>query len=397
MIPPRKVPGRPDPFSERTGWDLTPNTLARERAALEARGLPLLDLTLSNPTQAGFRYPEDLLAPLADPAGLRYEPQPRGWLPARQAVASLYAAKGKGVDPERILLTASTSEAYAHLFRLLADPGDQILVPRPSYPLFGYLADLAGVEIVSYPLRSVAGGRWRIDPARLEEAVTPRSRAVVVVHPNNPTGSCLDTEELRRVGALCRRRGLALIADEVFAEYRFSAGPSIPPTLLGGSDALTFALGGLSKLLGLPQMKLGWIAVSGPPGEADPALERLELIADTFLSVNTPVQRAFPGWLRFAPVLQGQILERVKENRRFLEGNLPPGWRLLPSDGGWSAVLKIPGVTDDEAWALSLLKRRQVLVHPGYLFDFEEPGMAVVSLLPPAALFREGIRKCAIE
>ena len=294
-------------FAERTGWDLAPNALAKRLEQLRAAGAEILDLTESNPTRVGLAYPADLLAPLADPGGLLYDPQPKGLLPARQAVASLYATKGAPVGPERVLLTASTSEAYSHLFRLLANPGDEILVPRPSYPLFGYLADLSDVKTVSYPLR-LQGDRWRVDPEELNSAAGPRVRAVVVVHPNNPTGSALTAEEWTAIAELCLRRGLALISDEVFADYFREEAGGLPRTLLGGpagEGPLTFALGGLSKFLGLPQMKLGWIACSGPPDLLAPALERLELIADTYLSLNTPVQRALPAWLVLAPAVGG--------------------------------------------------------------------------------------------
>ncbi len=382
-------------FAERTGWDLRSNALTHRLEELRAAGAEVLDLTESNPTRVGLRYPEGLLAPLVDPGGLLYDPQPKGLLSAREAVASLYAGKGAPVDPGRVLLTASTSEAYSHLFRLLANPGDEILVPRPSYPLFGYLADLNDVKAVSYPLR-LQGGRWQADPEWLASAAGPRARAVVVAHPNNPTGSGVTAKELAGITELCRRRRLALISDEVFAEYLWEEARDLPRTLLaGGAPAadggvLTFALGGLSKFLGLPQMKLGWIACSGPAGLLDPALERLEMIADTYLSVNTPVQRALPGWLKLAPAIQAEIRARLHANREWLAGR---GLPVLPSDGGWSAVLRLPGVRDDEGWALSLLEGQGVRVHPGSLFDFEGSGHAVTSMLPPQGLFREALRR----
>lgn len=393
-------------FSERTGWDLGSNALARRLEELRASGEEVFDLTESNPTRVGLRYPEGLLAPLADPSGLLYEPQPKGLPEARQAVASLYGGKGASIDPERIVLTASTSEAYSHLFRLLADPGDEVLVPRPSYPLFGYLADLCDVKTVPYSLR-LRGERWHVDPEELAAAAGPRARALVVVHPNNPTGSGVTVGELAGIAEVCRKKRLALISDEVFAEYLWDEASSLPRTLLSGGPPaagegpLTFALGGLSKFLGLPQMKLGWIACSGPADLLGPALERLELIADTYLSVNTPVQRALPGWLKLAPAVQAEIRGRVRTNREWLANELAgkEGARLLPSDGGWSAVLRLPGgypgsvVHNGEEWALSLLERRRVRVHPGYLFDFDGPGHAVVSLLPPPEPFREAIRR----
>lgn len=378
-------------FSERTGWNLGPNALTHRLGELRASGAEILDLTESNPTRVGLRYPADLLTPLADPGGLLYDPQPKGLPAAREAVASLYAVKGTPVDPERIVLTASTSEAYSHLLRLLANPGDEILVPRPSYPLFSYLADLNDVKAAPYPLR-LQGARWGMDVEGLASAAMARTRAVVAVHPNNPTGSAVTAGELAQLRQLCAQRGLALIADEVFAEYLWQEASDFPLTLLG-EGPLTFALGGISKLLGLPQMKLGWIACSGPADLLDPALDRLELIADTLLSVNTPVQRALPGWLSRAPAIQGEIRQRVRANREWLTASTAGGIRLLPSDGGWSAVLRLPGIRDDEKWALSLLERQHVLVHPGYLFDFDTPGHAVVSLLTPPDLFHQAIRR----
>ncbi len=381
-------------FAERTNWDLTPNLLAQQKEALRNEGAEILDLTESNPTKIGIRYPEDLLRSLTDPGCLIYDPHPKGILSARQAVSAIFSAKGIPLDPDKIFLTASTSEAYGFLFRLLANPGDQLLIPRPSYPLFSYLADLHDLGVVSYPLRLGQDGLWRIELDALEASITKQTRAIVVVHPNNPTGSCVTTEEQARLIHLCRQNDLALISDEVFAEYRSPTGLKVPATLLGKGEALTFSLGGLSKFLGLPQMKLAWIACSGPPEQLDRALERLELISDTSLSVNTPAQRAFPHWLKTAPAIQGQIRQRIEENRQLLQAHLNQGLgRLLPSEGGWSAVLGFPSLQDVERWALTLLKEDKVLVHPGYFFDFEEEGLIVISLLTPTDSLQEGIRR----
>lgn len=383
------------PFAKRTEWDLGLNRLAQAREELRRQGAEVLDLTESNPTRAGLACPPELLAPLSAPDSLQYDPDPQGLLSARQAVASLYAGKGANVPPEQILLTAGTSEAYGFLFRLLADAGDAVLIPRPSYPLFGYLADLNDVRTVPYSLRPEKN-RWAVDFESLQAAFTSRTRAVVAVHPNNPTGSCLRLAEWEGLLDLCRRNGAALIADEVFAEYLCREDPEVPATLWGGAGVLTFALGGLSKLLGLPQMKLAWIACSGPAEELRPALEKLELIADTVLTVNTPVQRAFPEWVRQAAAFQGPIRHRVGQNRRFLEEQAArPGspFYLPPSDGGWSAALHFPSVKDGEKWATGLLESRRVLVHPGYLFEFEGEGWIAVSLLPPPDVFEEGIRR----
>ena len=383
-------------FSRRTEWDLKPNRLSEKLAELRGRGEEIIDLTESNPTRVGLRYPENLLQELAKPRSLLYDPDPKGLLPARQAVAALFAGKGTRVDPERIFLTASTSEAYTMLFRLLADPGEQILIPRPSYPLFDYLAGLNDLETVSYPLRLEENG-WRVDLEALQETMSARTRALILVHPNNPTGSCVTAEEQARILGLCAKRNVALIADEVFSEYRYSQAAALPATLLSDQSGLVFSIGGLSKWMGLPQMKLAWIACAGPEKKVTAALERLEVIADTALSVNTPVQTAFPGWTAWAPLVQDQIRRRIQENRRWLESALPPGSRLLPADGGWSAVLEIPLIPDEEEWALELLERKRVLVHPGYFFDFERPGIGVVSLLPAPNRFQEAIRRVTIE
>ncbi len=380
-------------FAKRTEWDLRPNRLAEKLAELRGRGEEIFDLTESNPTRIGLRYPEGLLKELADPRSLVYEPDPRGLLPARRTVAGLFAAKGARVDPDQIFLTASTSEAYGMLFRLLGDPGDQILIPRPSYPLFGYLAALNDLETVSYPLRLGREGRWRIDLQKLRGTLTARTRALVVVHPNNPTGSCVTEKERVELLALCAERGIALISDEVFAETLDPAAGRVPATLLSEGGGLVFALGGLSKWMALPQMKLGWIACAGPAAEVSAALARLEVIADTALSVNTPVQHAFPRWAAEGLGIQEQIRKRVRENREWLGKALPSGVRLLAADGGWNAVLEIPDAKEEESWALGLLERHRVLIHPGYFYDFEQEGVAVLSLLLPAARFQEGARR----
>ncbi len=381
-------------FAGRTGWSLTANPIARRLAALREAGVSILDLTESNPTRCGFRYPDRLIKSLADPRGLNYDPSPRGLPSARRSVADLYAAKGVSIDPDRVLLTSSTSEAYSFLFKLLCDPGDAILVPRPSYPLFDYLAGLNDVRVSPYPLRYE--GRWSVDFNALSQALEEKTRAVVAVHPNNPTGSSLTHPEWIRLKEICRDRRLALISDEVFAEYRFDEARQVPPTLGGDSEMLTFALGGLSKFMGLPQMKLGWIAAAGPTEILADALNRLEVIADTYLSVSAPVQLALPGWLKEAPVIQLQIRRRILENRAFLASVLESSKgsiQLLQADGGWSAVFHVPSLQDEEGFVLDLLEREKVLAHPGYFFEFDPPGTLVVSLLPPPAIFQEGISR----
>lgn len=383
-------------FAERIRWSLNLNVIAQRRAALRKAGVPILDLTESNPTQCGIQYPDRLLAPLTDSRSLIYEPDPRGLLSAREAVASIYEKKGAPTDPEKILLTSSTSEAYHFLFRLLANPGDSVLVPKPSYPLFEHLAKLSDVELVQYPLRYTGpvreGPSWRIDFRQLKPLITRRTRAVVLVSPNNPTGSCVSPEELTGLSLLCQAHDLALILDEVFAEYLHAG---LPTTGLAkvGSTFLSVSLGGVSKFFGLPQMKLAWMVMAGPAGRLELAMERLELIADTFLSVNTPAQVALTRWLPEAAFIQTQIRKRITANRQALLTRLPEQGPVecLRSEGGWTAVLRVPSIRDEEAWVVGLLERGRVLLYPGYFFDFEEPGILVVSLLPPTEIFREAI------
>jgi aspartate/methionine/tyrosine aminotransferase len=378
-------------FSRRTPRDIEPNRLSLALEARRRAGAPILDLTQSNPTAVGIPYPADLLAPLAEPGSLAYEPTPGGLASAREAVAADYARRGIVVDADRILLTASTSEAYAFLFKLLCDPGDVVLVPRPGYPLFELLSRLECVEVASYPLRY--DGEWHLPVSAVEQALSPRTRAVVVVSPNNPTGSCLKRDEAAALQELCAERGVAIVADEVFADYTFGPDPRRLPSLHGDGRALVFALGGLSKACGLPQLKLGWTAVSGPPALRDEALARLELVADTFLSVGTPVQRAAASLLRRLPELQAPIAERVGSNLLLLESRLrhAPSATLLRPEGGWSAVVRVPATVPEEELVLRLLESRGVLVHPGYFFDFEDEAFLVLSLLAPEDAFRSGL------
>jgi alanine-synthesizing transaminase len=378
-------------FSARTGWDLTPNRLSSLLEARWKRGDPVLDLTETNPTRVGIAYPPDLLAPLADPAALGYEPSPRGLASAREAVAEDHARRGVPVDPSRILLSASTSEAYAWLFKLLCDPGEAVLVPRPSYPLFSYLARLESVDVHSYPLSY--DGEWHLSVDAVRDAVTSRTRAVVVVSPNNPTGSYLKRAEADAILALCAKRGLAVISDEVFADYAFGPDPRRLASLAGDGPALAFSLGGLSKSCGLPQLKLAWIAVSGPEKWRAPAAARLEVVADTYLSVSTPVQLAAPALLARRPELQRPIAERVAANRDALRRRLGSGSpaSLLDGEGGWSAVLQVPASQSEEARATRLLEEQGVLVHPGYFFDFPREAFLVLSLLPPPDVFEEAV------
>ena len=374
-------------FSERTPRDLAENSLSRKTRELRDSGALVLDLTESNPTRAGFLAPPDLLALLANPKAAHYAPDPRGLRPAREAVSRDYAGRGIGVDPDSIVLTASSSESYSLLFKLLANPGDEVLVPTPSYPLFGYLAELDGLRVRAYPMGF--DHEWHLSVDTLRDQVHERSRAVVVVHPNNPTGSFLKRFEAAALSTLCAERGLAIIADEVFADYALSGDEaSRHPSLVLDSPALSFALGGLSKSCALPQMKLGWIAVSGPTALKNEALARLEFIADTYLSVATPVQLALAGILEHKGELQAPVRSRISRNLDELKTAVRAHseLRLLPVEGGWSALIQCPATRTDEERAFLAL-HAGVLVHPGHFFDFEAGCYLVVSLLCEPAIF----------
>lgn len=386
-------------FSDRLPRDLRPNRLTRAVHDAHAAGRPLIDLTLSNPTRAGIEYPKTLLEALADSSARVYEPHPRGLESARAAVRADYARRGIAVASDRIVLTASTSEAYSLLFKLLCAPqGDRALAPVPSYPLFDHLARLDGVEIVPYRLEY--HGRWAIDEHSVERAWTDRIRAVLAVSPNNPTGSMLSAAEREWLDRLCAERKVALIVDEVFADYAFeevrlTADMTHVRLKPDATPALTFRLGGLSKSAGLPQMKLGWIAVEGPDGLANDALERLEYICDTYLSVSTPVQTAAATFIEDGAVVRARILARVRENYQHLknEAAAHPQVEVLHADGGWSAVLRVPSTRPEEDIVLDLLQRDGVLVHPGFFFDFPHEAFLIVSLLPERQQFAAGVAK----
>jgi aspartate/methionine/tyrosine aminotransferase len=381
-------------FSRRTAWDRSTNRLAERVEQARLEGSEVLDLTETNPTRAGISYPAaGILSCLAHPEALDYDPDPRGGLAARQAICEIYAARGIAVQSEDILLTASTSEAYGWLFKLLADPGEEVLIPRPSYPLFQYLSGLEGIETIAYPIHW--NGAWEIGQEALSDAVTPRTRALVVVSPNNPTGNYVKRRELEGLAALAAGGRLALIGDEVFAEYPLVEDPARAASVLEAEGALSFSLGGLSKLAGLPQMKLGWIAVGGPAELRREARQRLEIVADTYLSVGTPVQKAAPALLKAGFQVRGAIRARTRANLKTLQAVIPPssGCQVLPCEGGWSAVLRVPAIMTEEEWVLTLLEKERVLVHPGYFFDFASPAYLVLSLLPREADFREGVSR----
>jgi alanine-synthesizing transaminase len=370
-------------YSKRLDWDLPENALAR---ALAARRTSYIDLSEANPTRAGLA-PDFDLSVLANPRALRYEPHPKGALAAREAVAAYYGdARGAAVDPERVVLTSSTSEAYALLFKLLCDPGDSVLVPEPSYPLFGYLTALESVRAVPYALRW--DGEWHLDPEAVLAATGPTTRAIVIVSPGNPTGAYLKESELRGLRTTCERAGCALICDEVFADFPRGPDPRRVATTAGHQPVLTFTLSGLSKVCGLPQLKLGWCVVSGPRDDVDGALSRLELVADSYLSVATPVQLAAPALLPLRQTFQRRVIDRIEGNLFALAHARGPeaAWDILPGEAGWSAILAVPAATSEEEWALRLLEAG-VLVQPGYFYDFPQGSQLVLSLLPPEREF----------
>jgi alanine-synthesizing transaminase len=377
--------------SSRLPRESAPNALSQAIDALRRSGTSYTDLTESNPTRAGISYPDDLLQPLSSPAALRYEPHPLGLAAAREAVAADYARRAATVSPDHVVLSASTSEMYAWLFKLLCDAGESVVVPRPSYPLFEHLTRLEGVRAESYRLEY--HGRWEIDLESVA-AAPAGTRAVLLVSPNNPTGSYASAREIDGLVRLCREREWALIVDEVFADYVLDARSPLTD-LATRAGVLTFSMGGASKSLGLPQVKLGWTVVGGPPAERDAALAGLELIADTFLSVGTPVQVAAAWLLERGGAVRDAIHARVRTNlaaaRRIAATHA--ACDLLPVEGGWTAVARVPATRGEEALVLDLLSRERVLAHPGYFFDFEHEAFLIVSLLVPEAEFADAFAR----
>lgn len=388
-------------FSRRTDWNLEKTAFASALEHLRASGGPVFDLTASNPTTCGFHYDRaGILRELSRLECLEYEPSPCGLLVARTAVAEYYVdVAAAHIAPAHIFLTTSTSEAYSYLFRLHCDPGSEILIARPSYPLFEFLADLDDVHLVPYPLFYDHG--WHIDVAALEARITPRTRALVVVNPNNPTGHFTATEERISLESICREHGLALIVDEVFLDYSLEL-PSLESPAMhkrsfsaGDHPVPTYILSGLSKIAGLPQMKAAWIAAFGPNKLLEAAIARLEIIADTFLSMNAPVQHALPFLLGSRREIQQQILSRVRENLAALDRKLvnAPAISRLEVQGGWYAVLRVPALMTGDALAMQLMERERAIVHPGYFYGFNGDGWIVLSLLPPTDEFSEGIAR----
>jgi alanine-synthesizing transaminase len=386
-------------FAARTDWPLEENAYTKALRRQQQSGRALLDLTASNPTTCGFRYDEfAILAALQCPAALRYDPHPKGLPSARAAVARYYddIAPGAPIDPERLILTTGTSEGYSSLFRLLCEPGDEVLVAHPSYPLFDFLATIHDVKL--RPFHLVYDHGWQIDFHGLEKSIGARTRAILLVHPNNPTGHFIRSSEARRLNALCVANGLALVVDEVFFDYKLSKDSEHAAnhrTFACNAPVLTFALSGLSKISALPQMKVGWIAVSGPEKSARDALARLEFIADTYLSLSAPIQHALPALLAQRQLLQPQLMARIETNLRHLDTQISMQNLVsrLDIEGGWYAVLRVPAVQSDEELAIALLDQCSVAVHPGHFYDFSAEGYLVLSLLVPTDQFAEGLHR----
>ena len=365
---------------------LQPNALARLIQAKRRSGASIVDLTESNPTRVGLTYPADLLAPLAEARALAYDPQPLGAWSARAAVAADFRRRGIVLSADRVALTSSTSEAYALLFKLLCDAGDRVLVPQPSYPLFEHLTQLELVEAIPYALEY--HGAWRIDIESVRRAMSDRVRAILIVSPNNPTGSFLHRDDLTQLSEIAATGDVPLIGDEVFADYELDGNPAATH-VLADADVLGFSLGGLSKSAGLPQLKLGWIGFGGPSHRLDAILGRYEIIADTYLSVSTPIQVAAAELIESGAAIREQIIARLKHNLGSLRAQAAafPSINVLPVEGGWSAVMQVPSVGSEEALVLELLEKDDVVVHPGYFFDFAREAFIVVSLLVEPTVF----------
>jgi len=378
-------------FADRTNWKFDENRLSEALARRRRAGQPILDLTASNPTTCGFQYHAGaMLRALSNPKALVYDPDPRGLVPARRAVVDYYAGHNARVGVDDIFLTTSTSEAYSYAFRILCNPGDEILIPEPSYPLFAFLAGIQDVKLVPYPLIYDHG--WQMDLHSLERAITGRTRAVIVVHPNNPTGHFATHSQIAGLNQICAARELAIIADEVFLDFALTE--TAAPTFAANDAALTFTMSGISKICGLPQMKVAWLVTSGPRELKAQAVERLEIIADTYLSMNAPVQYALPTFMDQRHEFQSQLMARVRKNLSELDRQLAsqkPCTRL-DVEAGWYAVIRIPAMQSDEDFALFLLESKGVYTHPGHFYDFSGDGFSIVSLITPEEDFAVGIK-----
>ncbi len=379
-------------FADRTNWNLKSNRLSEALAQHRAANKPLLDLIVSNPTGCGFVYDRgSILQSLANPDSLSYDPNPKGLLVARQAVAEYYAAHDIAVPVENIILTTSTSEAYSYVFRILCNPGDELLIPEPSYPLLSFLADINDAKLVGYPLLYDHG--WQFDFHALQHAITPRTRGIIVVNPNNPTGHFCKADEMRKLNEICSSRQIAIIADEVFLDFHL--GFKRPSSFAANAASLTFTMSGLSKMAGLPQMKAAWLITTGPEELNAWALSRLDVIADTFLSMNTPVQLAIPRFLELRHGFQNQLMTRVRRNLTKLDAQLAAqsSCSRLELEGGWYATLRVPVTRSDEDLTIELLNTQGIYLHPGHFYDFPTDGCLIVSLITPAEEFDEGIKR----
>lgn len=377
-------------FSNRTDWEFSSNKLVSLLDKLKDNNEDIMDLTQSNPTECGFSYPkEKIVSALSNSSNLAYSPSAKGMLCAREVVCQYYKEKGYDVNPENIFLTSSTSEGYLFLFRLLADPGDKVLFPRPSYPLFEVLTQLSDLELAQYPLNY---GDWSLDEDAFE-SISKGAKAIVAVNPNNPTGSFVGNEDLKIINKVCANTDASIICDEVFLDYAFQDDFK-PNSMVGNKENLTFVLGGLSKALGMPQMKLAWIVINGPDGLVEEAKKRLEIILDTFLSVNTPSQNALGPWMEQRAAIQKDILKRIRDNRETVRSMVADSNKLtlLEAQGGWYAILRLPGSLDEEEFCYGLLKNKKVFVHPGYFFDFALGSHIVVSLLSQQVLLENGMK-----
>jgi alanine-synthesizing transaminase len=378
-------------FADRTNWNLRPNRLAEALDQHKSGGRKLLDLSTSNPTECGFHYDaRAIMRSLCSPASLQYRPEPLGMKSARQAVSDYYAARGDRISVDDLVLTASTSEAYSFIFRLLCNPGDELLIPTPSYPLFDFLADVNDVKLLRYPLFYDHG--WHVDLHALKRAIRPRTRGVIVVHPNNPTGHFTKVQEITELNQICSSNQMAILADEVFLDFFLG---TAQVSFAGNTDALTFTMSGISKISGLPQMKFAWLAVSGPEREKREALGRLEMIADTYLSLNASIQLAAPALLQQRTTFQQQLMARVLKNLTWLDLQLGHESKVsrLEVEGGWYVVLRIPAIRPDEELAIELLQKQDVYVHPGHFYDFSGDGYLVASLITPEQVFSEGMHR----
>ena len=375
-----------------------PSGLAQNRHSLaiseqRRRGTALLDLTVSNPTECFETYPHSAINnALSQVRSFRYAPDPLGDLEARRAVCDYYKARHVTVSPEQIILTASTSEAYSYLFKLLCDPGDEVLIPIPSYPLFTYLGALESITTISYKM--VYDGAWYLDFGSLRQAISPRTKAIVTVNPNNPTGTLLNPAERDQLLEIARKHELAIISDEVFADYNLGAKPFTATSLVGTTSAVSFVLNGLSKAAGMPQMKLAWIVLNGPKEERHGAMERLEVIADTYLSVGTLVAKALPQLLAIGSKIRDEILGRVRSNLALLDAHLASAAaHRLHLDAGWSAMVQVPETQSEEEWVMGLIQEHSVVTQPGYFFDTDRGAYLVLSLITPPGVFENGVER----